>query len=72
MSSQELRNPGKCNIVEAGDEDFKVAFLNVFVIFQEAMTKSINHIYENTSRQCNKMKKTIQDLEVEIESSKRT
>jgi hypothetical protein len=52
MSSAEPSNPATlgtkiCNVAEAQDRDFKIAFINMIEVLKEDMNKSCKEIYEN-------------------------
>ena len=53
MSPLEARNsatvgPKKCNIAEAQDKNFKIAIMNMLVVFKEEMNKFIKSIKMQT------------------------
>lgn len=58
--------PKKCNIAEAKDKDFKITIMNIFKDL-----KGMN-LCENTNKQWNKMKQTLQGMNIEMESLKKT
>lgn len=77
ISSQELSNPSitdseKCSRTKAQVKDYKMAIKNMLEIFKEKMNKSINEVYENHKQRWNIMETKVQDMNVKIESLKRT
>lgn len=60
--------PEKCNMEEAQDKNFNMAFMDMLEVLKEDTNTSI----KSTKTVESEMKKTVQDLQVEIESIKKT
>lgn len=60
--------PKKCNLAEAQDKDFKITAMNMFKDLKVDMNKPPNEVFENSKKECDKIMKIVQDMELIIES----
>ena len=58
-------------MAEAQDKDVEIGVMNVMKDTGEDMNNSINKIDENTNKQWNEVKTTVQDMKVNIKSLKK-
>lgn len=54
----------KCNILEAKENSFKLALINMIKDLKENMNKSLNVICENKNGQWKEIMKTVQDMKM--------
>ena len=71
-SSPTTASPGNPNTPEKQDSDLKSDLMKVIEAFKEDINNSLKEIQENTIRQVKKLNKIVQDLNMEIETKKKS